>query len=106
VRCETGFRPTERQRAVARRRIIEKRARERAAYALARRRERACLERASMQAYVERQIAIADDQVRALRTACEHTAMDRRLARLLKLRSNGRSLSEALQEVEPVTAAR
>jgi hypothetical protein len=100
VRCETGFGPSEWQRVRSRQRSIDKRARERAAYEAARREERERLEQAEVHAYVERRIAIADDQVRALRAARDHAAADARLARLLDLRSAGRSLSEALEEVE------
>jgi len=40
VRCDAGFRPTERERVEARRRISDKRAREQAARDVARREER------------------------------------------------------------------
>jgi hypothetical protein len=104
VRCETGFAPTERQRALARRRSLEKRGRERALYEVARRRERDRLERADEHALVERQIEIADGQLRSLRAARENAAADGQLARLLELRSAGRSLSEALEETERTSA--
>lgn len=100
VRCDVGFRPTERQRAYARRRGVEQRAADRAAYEWARRRARERLESGAVRAFVERQLALADAQVRALHEAREHAAADGRLARLLELRRDGHSLREAFEEVE------
>jgi len=105
VRCDLGFRPSERQRAIGRRRSTETRARERAAYEMARGSERNRLEQTAVRDFVERQLASADEQVRALREAGRRAAEDERLARMLELRSRGRSLGEALEEAERAPAA-
>jgi len=100
VRCDVGFGPTERQRASARRRDVERRGVDRAAYEWARRKERERLARGAAHAYVERQLAMAEQQVRVLHEAREHSESDLRLARLLQLRRAGRSLHDAFDEVE------
>jgi hypothetical protein len=100
VRCDAGFRPTERERAAARRRVGEQRAREQAARDMARREERERMKQAVVDVFVDGQIKAANDQVRALREARERAAADENLARLWELRRAGFSLRDALDEVE------
>jgi hypothetical protein len=105
VRCDLGFGPSERQRVEGRIRGTEMRARERAAYEMARARERSRLEQAAVRDFVDRQLAIAEEQLQARRDAGRRAAEDERLARMLELRSRGRSLREALEEAERAPAA-
>jgi hypothetical protein len=100
VRCDAGYRPTERERAVARQRIGEQRAREQAARDMARREERERMKQAVVEVFVDSQIKAANDQVRALREARERAASDEKLARLWELRRAGLSLRDALAAVE------
>jgi hypothetical protein len=100
VRCDAGFRPTERERATARRRIAEKRGREQAARDMARREERERMKQAVVEVFVDAEIKAANDQVQALRDARERSAADEKLARLWELRRAGLSLRDALAAVE------
>jgi hypothetical protein len=100
VRCDAGFRPTERERATARRRISDQRAREQAARDMARREERERMKQAVVELFVDGQVKAANDQVQALREARERAAGDEKLARLWELRRAGLSLRDALDEVE------
>ena len=100
VRCDAGFRPTEQERAEARRRMGAQRAREQAAQAALRRKERERVKLAVVDVYVDEQVRAADVQVRALREARDRAAADQRLAQLWELRRAGWSLREALEEVE------
>lgn len=100
VRCDAGFRPSEHDRAEARRRFEAQQARERAARELARAEERARVRQAQMDDYVDGQVQVADEQIRALREARLRGSDDRRLARLWELRRAGKTLHEALEEVE------
>jgi hypothetical protein len=100
VRCDAGFRPSEQERAEARRRFDARRAQELSARAAARRRERLEAKRAEIDAFVDEQVRAADEQVRALREAGERAREDRRLAELQRLRSAGLSLREALERIE------
>jgi hypothetical protein len=109
VRCDAGFRPSEQERAEARRRFETRRAREQATKTLERSKERARMKQAIKEAertgYVDAQVRLADVQVRELRAACERAARDARLAELLRLRQAGLSLAAALEEVERGAAA-
>jgi hypothetical protein len=100
VRCDAGFRPTERERATARQRISNQRAREQAARDMARREERERMKQAVVEVFVDGQVKAANNQVRALREARERAAADQKLARLWELRRAGYSLRDALDEVE------
>jgi hypothetical protein len=104
VRCDAGFGPSEHDRAEARRRFEARRAREHAARALERSQERTRMKQAMKQAetdgYVDAQVKLADEQVRALREAQQRAAHDQRLAELLRLREAGLSLEAALEQVE------
>jgi hypothetical protein len=100
VRCDAGYRPTEHERADARRRFAEQKAREVAARAEVRRKERARMKLAVVDVYVDEQVRAADQQVRALREARDRAAADQRLAQLWELRRAGWSLRDALEEVE------
>jgi hypothetical protein len=100
VRCDAGFRPSEQERAEARRRFDARRAHELSARAAARRRERLEAKRAEIDAFVDDQVRAADAQVRALREAGARAREDRRLAELQRLRRAGLSLREALEKIE------
>jgi hypothetical protein len=100
VRCDAGYRPTEQEREEARRRIVALKAREQAAQAEARRKERERMKLAVVDVYVDEQVRAADRQVRALREARDRAARDERLAQLWQLRRAGLSLKDALDEVE------
>ena len=100
MRCDAGFRPSEHERAEARRRFEAQRARERSGRALARVEERARMKQEAVDEYVDTQVKAVDDQIRALRAARDRGADDRRLADLWELRRAGMSLREALDEVE------
>jgi len=100
VRCDAGFRPSEQERAAARRRFDEGRVRERADRVVARRRERARLEEAELAGYLDEQVRAADEQVRALREAGERAREDGRLEELWSLRRAGLTLGQALERLE------
>jgi hypothetical protein len=100
VRCDAGFRPTEREREAARRRIGEKRAREQAARDLERRKERERMNQVMVEVYVDEQVKAANDQLRSLREACARAAADERLAQLWQLRRAGYTLRDAIDEIE------
>jgi hypothetical protein len=100
VRCDAGFRPTEQQRAVARRRFGAQKAREQAARVEVRRKERERMKLAIVDVFVDEQVKAANVQVRALREARDRAAADLRLAQLWELRRAGSSLRDALEEVE------
>jgi hypothetical protein len=100
VRCDAGYRPTEHERAEARRRHGEQKAREQAARVMARRKERERMKLAVVDVFVDEQVRAANDQVRALREARDRAAADERLARLWELRRAGLSLPDALAAVE------
>ena len=100
VRCDAGFRPSEHERAEARRRFEAQRARERAGRAVARAEERLRMKQAVVDEYVDVQVKAADDQIRALRAARERGADDGRLAQLWELRRTGMSLEDALAEID------
>jgi hypothetical protein len=100
VRCDAGYRPTEHERIEAQRRFGAQRAREQAAQAELRRKERERMKLAVVDVYVDEQVRAADAQVKAIREARERTAADERLAQLWELRRSGWSLRDALEEVE------
>jgi hypothetical protein len=106
VRCDAGYRPTEHERAEARRRQEEQRAREHAARMMARRKERERMSQAVVDVYVDDQVRAANAQVRALREARERAAADERLAQLWELRRAGLALRDAIDEVDRRAAAR
>jgi hypothetical protein len=100
VRCDAGYRPTEQERTVARRRFEERRVREAAARALARRQERARVRAEATGLELRADEAAADARVRALRAAHARVEGDSRLALLQSLRRAGMPLAAALVEVE------
>jgi hypothetical protein len=100
VRCDAGFRPTERERAEARRRVSEKKALEQATRDVARRRERERMNQAMVVVFMDEQVKAANDQVQALREARDRVEHDERLVQLWKLRREGWSLRDALDEIE------
>lgn len=100
VRCDAGFRPTEHERALARRRWEDQRARERATRVLERRKEKEMAKQVEVEVFVDAQLRAADEQVRALREAQARVAQDQRLAELWALRRAGFSLRDAIDEVE------
>jgi hypothetical protein len=100
VRCDAGFRPTEQERALAHRRWDERRAREAAQRALARRRERARVKAAALELQLGTEARAVDERLRVLREARARAAHEARLALLQSLRAAGIPLREALAEVE------
>jgi hypothetical protein len=100
VRCDAGFGPTEQERAAAQRRFGAQRAREQAARAEVRRKERERMKLAVVDVFVDEQVRAANAQVQALREARDRAAADERLAQLWELRRAGWSLRDALEEVE------
>jgi hypothetical protein len=100
VRCDAGFRPSEHERAQARQRWEDRRARSTAERALARRRELARVKAAAVGLQLEREAREVDDQIGALRAARARVVADRRLEILQALRRSGMPLSEALVEVD------
>jgi hypothetical protein len=100
VRCDAGYRPTEQERTVARRRWDERQTREAAARALARRQERARVRAEATGLEIGAEVAAVDERVQALREARERVAGDPRLALLQSLRRTGMPLAAALLEVE------
>jgi hypothetical protein len=100
VRCDAGYRPTEQERATARRRFEDRRVREAAARALARRQERARVRAAATGLALRAEEVAADERLRALRVARARADGDQRLALLQSLRRTGMSLAAALSEVE------
>ena len=100
VRCDAGYRPTEHERAEARRRHGEHKAREQVARDIVRRKERERMKLAVVDVYVDEQVRAANEQVRALREARDRAAADERLAQLWELRQAGLSLRDAIDEVE------
>jgi hypothetical protein len=100
VRCDAGYRPSEQERAAARQRWEDRRARSTAERALARRQERARVKAAAIGLQLELEAQEVDDRIGALRAARARVAADRRLALLQALRRSGMPLSEALAEVD------
>lgn len=100
VRCDAGFRPTERERTVAHRRWDERRVREVATRALARRQERARVRSETIGLVLGAEVQAANDRVRELRAAHARADGDSRLALLQSLRRTGMPLAAALLEVE------
>jgi hypothetical protein len=100
VRCDAGFRPTERERAVERRRSAERRAREVAVRAIARRQERARARAAAVELELDQEAREVDARIVALRAARARAGEDRRLALFQALRRTGLTLPEALAEVD------
>jgi hypothetical protein len=100
VRCDAGYRPTEADRTVAGRRWEERRIREAAARALARRQERARVRAVATELVLGAEVQAANEQVRALRAAHRRVDGDSRLALLQALRRTGMPLAAALAEVD------
>ena len=100
VRCDAGFRPTEGERAVARRRWEVQQARVAAERALSRRRVRARVKLAALEIQLEADIRAVDARIQALRAAQSRTEDDPRMAALKQLRAAGVPLAKALEQVE------
>src|SRR4051812_27420166 len=96
VRCDAGFRPTEGERANARRRWEVQQARAAAERALARRRARVQVKQAALELQLEADIRAVDARIQALRAAQARTGDDPRLAALKQLRAAGIPLAKAL----------
>jgi hypothetical protein len=100
ARCDAGFAPSEQERAEARRRWDEKRARAAAERAAARKREAARLKRAELDLLVNDQVQATDEGVRSLRALGDRVRHDPRLHQLSQLRRAGLPLREALTEID------
>jgi len=100
ARCEAGFTPTERDRMLARRRVVAKQGRLAAVRAAERKKERARLVQLDLAAYFRQSNAAADAEVQRLREARARVLADRRLEALLRLRREGMPLGLALAEID------
>ena len=105
VRCDAGFRPTEHDRSVARQRWQLTKAREAAALALDRRRERIRAKRFAVVRELDADSKVTDERIGALRAARARADGDDRLALLQRLRGQGVPLAEALRLVDRVGPA-
>ena len=100
ARCDAGFGPSESERAEARRRWDEKRARAAAERAAARKREADRLKRAELDLFVNDQVQATDQRVRSLHALEDRVRQDPRLDELARLRRAGLPLREALAEID------
>jgi len=100
ARCDAGFGPSEQERAEARRRWEERRARAAAERAAARKRESDRIKRAETVLFIDEQVRAADDHLRELRDLQGRLQRDGRLDELWRLRRSGLSLAEAMDEVD------
>ena len=100
ARCEAGFTPTERDRMLAKRRIVAKQGRLSAVRGAERKKERARLAQLDLAAYFRQSNAVADAEVLRLREARARVLADRRLEELLRLRREGMPLGLALAEID------
>ena len=105
VRCDAGFRPTEHDRATARRRWQVTKAQQAAAQALERRQERIRAKRFALVKELDAESKVTDERIVALRAARTRVDGDERLALLTRLRAAGVPLAEALAEVDRVGPA-
>jgi hypothetical protein len=102
ARCDSGFKPSEGQRAMAARRWEDQQAREQAAAALERRRARARIKALGVT------MAIEEEERRTAARLAEEAALverlraDPRLAALLDNRRRGRPPEEAIREAESI----
>ena len=100
ARCDAGFGPSEQERAEARRRWDDKRARAAAERAAARKREADRLKRAEVDLFVTEQVQLTDQRVRSLHALEDRVRDDPRLDELSRLRRAGLPLREALAEID------
>ena len=105
VRCDAGFRPSEQERADARERWALRKARDAAARALVRRRERARVKQAALEIQLDAEGRVVDAHLNALYAARARADADARLAMLERLRREGVPLAQALERVEQSVAA-
>jgi uncharacterized Zn finger protein (UPF0148 family) len=99
-RCDAGFRPSERERALAVGRWEDQQARAAAATALAKKRARQHLKSLRTTLALEEQERRTDERLRALAETSERLKADQRLEALLDSRRAGRPIAEALAEAE------
>ena len=99
VRCDAGYRPTEHERAAARRRQVEHKAREQAAREATRRKERERMKLAVVDVFVDEQVQAASHRGAgaARRAKILRAAADERLAQLREPRRTGFSLRDAIR---------
>lgn len=105
VRCDAGFRPTEHDRTVARRRWQLAKMQQAAERALDRRRERAGAKQFALVMELDAESKATDEQIGALRAARSRADADDRLALLTRLRRSGMPLAQALELVDRVGPA-
>ena len=91
---------TDEERAQARQRLDEARARAAAERALAKKKEVDRLRREEVGHVIDEQVKAADEKVRALRALNEQLRNDERLSELWRLRREGWSLRDAMAEVD------
>ncbi|HET6284217.1 MAG TPA: hypothetical protein VFH73_24890 [Polyangia bacterium] len=108
ARCDAGYGPSEAARREALRRWGEVKARKAAARVMARRKEEERLKQAETEQVLDEQVRAADERLRALRQLDERLRQDERLAELWRLRREGWTLRDAMDEIDrrfPVPAA-
>jgi hypothetical protein len=99
-RCDAGFRPSEKERAVAARRWEEQQIRLAAEAALARKRARDRVKALETTVALEAEERRTADRLRALAELRERLKGDRRLEALLASRRAGRPVEEALADAD------
>jgi uncharacterized Zn finger protein (UPF0148 family) len=99
-RCDAGFRPSDRERALAARRWEEQRARAEAEVALAKKRARDREKALRTTLALEEQAQLTAERLHALAEMRERLKADHRLEALLASRKAGRPIDEALAEAE------
>jgi hypothetical protein len=105
VRCDGGFRPTERDRAIARERSQLAKAQQAAAKALDRRQERKRAQKFALVLELDAEAKATNERIGELREARTRADSDDRLAMLQHLRRSGVPLTEALELVDRVGPA-
>lgn len=100
ARCDAGYGPSESARREALRRWDDVKARKAAERALARRKEEERLKREETEVLLDDQVRASDDKLRALRELDERLRQDERLAELWRLRREGWTLRDAMEEID------
>jgi len=100
ARCEAGFTPSERERAVAERRAAKKQGQLAAVRSAERRKTKEALHQMDLAAYFARGTEAADAEIARLRAARAKALTDRRAEALLELRSRGWELGQAIAEID------
>ena len=100
ARCDAGYGPSEAARQEAMRRWNEVKARRAAMRAVTRKKEEERLKRAETELLLDDQVRVANERLRSLRELDERLRQDERLAELWRLRREGWSLRDAMDEID------